>query len=303
MDHKSEVREFLASRRARITPERAGLRVYGGLRRVPGLRREEVAMLAGVSVDYYTRLERGNLAGASEQVLDAVARALQLDDAEREHLFHLSRAAGPGRANRARRRAATTVRPVVQRILDSMQGTPAFVRNGRLDVLAANELGAALYSPMYANPRRPVNHALFNFLDPAAPRFWGDWERAAYDTVAILRAEAGRDPFDKDLTALVGELSTRSEEFRRRWASHDVKHHDTGVKSFVHPVVGRLDLAFESMELAADGGLTILAYSAEPGSPSDDGLKVLASWAATHRGAPDAPSDPAADVAGALDAR
>ncbi|WP_282944059.1 helix-turn-helix transcriptional regulator [Cellulomonas endometrii] len=283
MDSRSEVRDFLASRRARVTPEQAGLRVYGGLRRVPGLRREEVAMLAGVSVDYYTRLERGNLAGVSDQVLDALSRALQLDDAEREHLEHLARAAGPARAGRARRRPASTVRPVVQRILDSMHGTPAFVRNGRLDVLGANALGEALYSEMYADPSRPVNHARFNFLNPAARRFWGDWDRAAYDTVAILRAEAGRDPYDRDLTALVGELSTRSEEFRRLWASHDVKHHDTGVKTFVHPVVGRLDLAFESLDLAADSGLTVLAYSAEPGSPADDGLKMLASWAATRR--------------------
>jgi transcriptional regulator with XRE-family HTH domain len=282
MDTKAEVRDFLASRRARLTPEQAGLRVYGGMRRVPGLRREEVAMLAGVSVDYYTRLERGNLAGVSDQVLSSLARALQLDDAEREHLKHLARAAGPGRPGH-RRRPATSVRPVVQRILDSMHGTPAFVRNGRLDVLGANLLGEALYSELYANPSRPVNHARFNFLDPAARRFWGDWDRAAYDTVAILRAEAGRDPYDPDLTALVGELSTRSEEFRRLWASHDVKHHDTGVKTFVHPVVGRLDLAFESLDLSADTGLTVLAYSAEPGSPADDGLKMLASWAATRR--------------------
>jgi transcriptional regulator with XRE-family HTH domain len=282
MDNKSEVRDFLVSRRARVNPDQAGLRLYGGQRRVPGLRREEVALLAGVSVDYYTRLERGNLAGASKQVLDALARALRLDGAEREHLEHLARLAGPGRTGQVRRRTGATVRPVVQRILDSM-GAPAFARNGQLDVVGANELGKALYSPMYTDPTRPVNHARFNFLSAAARQFWGDWDRAAYDTVAILRAEAGRDPYDKQLTALVGELSTRSDEFRRLWGSHDVKHHDTGVKTFDHPVVGHLDLAFESFQLVGDNRLTILAYSAEPGSPSDDGLKVLSSWAVTQQ--------------------
>ena len=203
MDKRNEIREFLGSRRARVTPERAGLPAYGGNRRVPGLRREEVALLAGVSVDYYTRLERGNANGVSESVLEAIARALQLDEAEGTHLFHLARAASTKR-RRPRRPAQQRVRPVVQRILDAMTGAPAFVRNGRLDILAANQLGYALYSEMYVDQVRPANHARFIFLDPRATTFYIDSERAANDTVALLRAEAGRNPYDKGLSDLVG---------------------------------------------------------------------------------------------------
>ncbi|MFF3063805.1 helix-turn-helix transcriptional regulator [Oerskovia sp. NPDC057915] len=283
MDHRTQVREFLVSRRARISPEESGLPVYGGNRRVPGLRREEVAMLAGVSVDYYTRVERGNLSGVSESVLEALASALQLDEAERGHLLDLARTANASQRTRARRSPRPTVRPVVQRILDAMEGVPAFVRNGRLDVLASNVLGEALYSPMYVDPVRPVNHARFLFLSPRAEGFWGDHDKAAHDTVAILRAEAGRNPYDRALTDLVGELSTRSESFRTLWAAHDVKYHRSGTKVFNHPVVGRVELAFEGFELPADPGLTILAYSPEPGSPSEDALHLLATWAATAR--------------------
>jgi len=279
VDNRSEIREFLASRRARITPEQAGLPVFGGARRVLGLRREEAAMLAGVSVDYYTRLERGNLSGASESVLDAVARALQLDEAERVHLFDLARAAGPGRTRR--RSTPKQVRPSVQRILDAMTDAPALVQNGRLDILAANRLGRALYSELYLEPTRPINHARFTFLDPRAHDFYPDWDRAANDGVALLRAEAGRNPYDRGLTDLVGELSTRSEEFRIRWAAHNVRLHQTGAKHFHHPVVGDLTLTFEMMELAADPGLNLLAYSAEPGSRSEEALNLLASWTAT----------------------
>lgn len=289
MDLKAETGEFLASRRARITPDKAGLPAYGGNRRVPGLRREEVAMLAGVSVDYYTRLERGNLRGVSESVLEALAEALQLDEAERAHLFDLARTANASGAARSRARRANpaTLRPVVQRILDSMAGVPAAVRNGRLDVLGANLLGRALYAPMYDSPERiaqqPVNSARFHFLDPeAAHKYWGErWEKTAHDAVAILRAEAGKNPYDKTLIALVGELSTRSEDFRRMWASHDVRHHRSGTKVFHHPVVGRLELAYEALELPADTGLQMNVYTALPGTPSDDGLKLLAAWAAT----------------------
>jgi transcriptional regulator with XRE-family HTH domain len=280
VDTKNEIREFLTSRRARITPQQAGLPVFGDNRRVPGLRREEVAMLAGVSVDYYTRLERGNLSGASESVLDAIARALQLDEAERAHLFDLARAAGP--MGRTRRRSAPKqVRPSVQRILDAMTDAPALVQNGRLDILAANRLGRALYSELYLDPTRPVNHARFTFLDPRAHDFYPDWDRAANDGVALLRAEAGRNPYDRGLTDLVGELSTRSDEFRTRWAAHNVRSHQTGAKHFHHPVVGDLTLTFEMMELAADPGLNLLAYSAEPGSRSEEALNLLGSWAAT----------------------
>jgi transcriptional regulator with XRE-family HTH domain len=280
VDHRSEIREFLTSRRAKITPEQTGLPVFGGQRRVPGLRREEVAMLAGVSVDYYTRLERGNLSGVSESVLEALARALQLDDAERAHLFDLARAAGPSGPKR-RRASQQKVRPSVQRIVDAMTATPAFVQNARLDILVANRLGRALYSDMFAEPTRPANHARFVFLNPRAEDFYANWDRAASDTVAILRSEAGRDPYDRNLSDLIGELSTRSDAFRTRWAAHNVRIHRAGVKDFHHPVVGDLRLSYEMMELTADTGLAILAYNAEPGSRSEDGLSLLGSWAAT----------------------
>jgi transcriptional regulator with XRE-family HTH domain len=280
VDNRSEIREFLASRRARITPEQAGLPVFGGTRRVPGLRREEAAMLAGVSVDYYTRLERGNLKGVSEMVLDALARGLRLDEAERAHLFDLARAAGPTTA-RPRRRSPQEVRPSVQRILDAMTSAPAFAQNGRLDVLAANTLGRALYSEMFADPARPANLARFVFSNPRSRDFFTDWDRAANDTVAILRSEAGRDPYDRGLSDLVGELATRSDEFRTRWAAHNVRIHRAGVKHVRHPVVGDLELTYEMMELAADPGLSILTYSAEPGTTSEEALGLLGSWAAT----------------------
>jgi transcriptional regulator with XRE-family HTH domain len=236
VDAKREIREFLTSRRGRVTPDQVGLRVYGE-RRVPGLRREEVAILAGVSVDYYTRLERGNATGVSESVLEAIAGALQLDEAERAHLFDLARALGPTTTTR-RRPKKQRVRPSVQRILDAITGAPALVQNGRLDILEANQLGRALYSEMFRDPARPVNHARFVFLNPRAQDFYADWNRAANDTVALLRAEAGRDPYDRNLSDLVGELSTRSDEFRTRWAAHNVRLHQTGAKTFHHPEVG-----------------------------------------------------------------
>jgi transcriptional regulator with XRE-family HTH domain len=279
VDTRSEIREFLTSRRAKITPDQAGLPVYGDNRRVPGLRREEVALLAGVSVDYYTRIERGNMSGASESVLEALARALQLDDAERAHLFDLARAAGP--TGRARRRSALKqVRPSVQRILDAMTAAPALVQNGRLDILAANQLGYAVYST-HVSPGRPANGARFVFLDPRAERFYVDWDRVANEVVAMLRSEAGRDPYDRALSDLVGELSTQSEAFRTKWAAHNVRLHDTGLKRLHHPVVGDLELAYEAMELSADTGLTMFAYTAESGSKSEQALKLLASWSAT----------------------
>lgn len=281
MDNRNDARDFLASRRAKITPEQAGLPTSGGNRRVPGLRRGEVATLAGVSVEYYTRLERGNLAGVSESVLEALARALQLDEAESAHLFDLARTAGTSK--RQRRSAPQQVRPSVQFALDAITDAPAFVRNARMDILAANKLGLALHSEMYVNPVRPANYARFIFLDEErARRFFPDWELAANNMVAILRTEAGRDPFDRGLSDLVGELSTRSDEFRTRWAAHNVRRHYSGFKHFHHPVVGELRLLFEAMELSADTGLSLFIYPAEPGSPSADALRLLASWAATQ---------------------
>ena len=282
MDNGNEIRDFLVSRRARITPEQAGLPAYGGNRRVAGLRREEVALLAGVSIDYYVRLDRGRAPGASESVLEGIARALHLDEAERAHLFDLARAAAGSPAARPPRRPGTQqVRPSVRRILDSMTTTPAYVRNARLDILAANRLGAALFAPILAGPAQPANNARFLFLDPAAPEFYPDWERQAQDVVAMLRTEAGHSPHDKALSNLIGELSTRSEHFRTWWAAHNVRFHRTGTKRFHHPVVGDLTLTFEALDLAADSGLRISAYTAEPGTPADDALKLLATWAAT----------------------
>lgn len=299
MDSRSEIKEFLASRRARITPQQAAIPVYGRNRRVEGLRREEVALLAGVGVDYYVRMERGNLRGVSEQVLDALARALQLDEAERAHLFDLARAANAGPAAR-RRTGGQRVRPSVQRILDVV-GAPAWVRNARHDLLAANRLGYALYSELVSDPISPPNNARFVFLNPRSKEFFVDWERAADDIVAMLRSEAGRNPYDKALTDLIGELSTRSETFRTRWAAHDVRFHRSGRKQLRHPVVGDLDLSFEAMELPGED-LTMLVYTAEPGSPSQEALDLLASWAATldrerqelqdiHAPAPAAPAE------------
>jgi transcriptional regulator with XRE-family HTH domain len=280
VDNRTEVREFLSTRRAKIGPEQAGIPLYGRRRRVPGLRREEVAQLAGVSTDYYTRLEKGNLSGASDTVLDAIAQALHLDDAERAHLFDLARAARGTAAREPRRRPQSRVRPSMQRILESMTTAPAFIRNGRLDVLAVNRLGRALYAPVFEDPTRTPNLARFCFLDPRADDFYPDWEGAANTTVALLRTEAGRAPYDRALTDLVGELATRSDAFRTRWAAHNVRLHRTGTKHFHHPVVGDLSLAFDAMELPADPGLTLTAYTAEPGTPSAEKLVLLASWSA-----------------------
>lgn len=281
----NDIREFLMSRRARVTPEQAGLPVYGTNRRVPGLRREEAALLAGISVEYYTRLERGNVGSVSADVLEGIARALQLDEAERAHLFDLFRNTTVSKPRR--RPSQEKVRQTVQWILDSMADVPAYVRNGRLDILAANRLGRALYSEVFAYPSRPANTARFLFLDPKATAFFPDWDTMAGDAVAILRAEAGRDPYDRRLTDLIGELSTRSDEFRVRWAEHNVKFHRTGTKRLNHPVVGELTLVYEAFDLPGDSGQRLLAYTAEPGSPSQERLGLLASWSSTPSQEPD----------------
>jgi transcriptional regulator with XRE-family HTH domain len=285
MDNRAEVREFLVTRRAKISPEQAGLPQVGS-RRVPGLRRGEVASLAGVSIEYYSKLERGALAGVSAAVLDAIARALQLDDAERAHLFHLAQAAdGTSALVRPRRRATKRwiPRPALQWALDAITSGPAIVRNGRMDLLATNHLGRAMHSSLYdSDPTGQPNFARYTFLDDDAHRFYPDWDTAADIAVAILRTEAGRDPYDKGLHDLVGELSTRSEEFRRRWSAHNVRLHGAGTKYFHHHVVGNLALAYESLEMIAEPGLTLTIYAAEPASPTAEALALLASWAATH---------------------
>jgi transcriptional regulator with XRE-family HTH domain len=279
VDAANELSEFLTGRRAKVTPEQVGLRSYGR-RQVPGLRREEVASLAGVSVEYYKRLERGNAAGVSDTVLGALADALQLDDAERAHLFDLAHAASPAPTRRARRASPQAVRPVVQRIVDSI-GSPATVSNMRADYITANALGRALYAPLFESREQPPNSARFTFLDPAAQQFFRDWEKAAKDLVANLRSVAGRNPHDRALTDLVGELSMRSEPFRKWWAAHDVRYHQTGRKRLHHPIVGDLELDYEVMEIAADSGLRLAVFSAEPGSRSAEALDLLASWVAT----------------------
>lgn len=276
---RAEVRDFLTTRRERITPEQAGVPYYGGRRRVKGLRREEVSMLAGVSVDYYTRLERGNLAGVSEEVLAALASALQLDEAERAHLSDLARSSNAGRAQRtwvARPANRHGVREGVQRILDTIS-TPAYVRNGRFDLVAANHMGRALLS-LPAEATESFNLARFLFLGPEAQDFYVDWAPVARDCVAALRTEAGRDPYDKRLTDLVGELSTRSEDFRTWWASHDVKLHRSATKGFRHPVAGEFELTGEALELPGDPGLTLITYTYEPASTAENALAFLASW-------------------------
>ena len=280
MDSRNDVSEFLRSRRAKVSPEQVNL-VVGGNRRVPGLRREEVATLASVSVDYYARLERGNLTGVSDEILDSIAHALRLDEAETAYLFALARAAQPGPARRKRTAKPQELRPGLQRFLDAITGAPALVHNERMDFIAANALGRALYAPVLADHVQPANSARFMFLNAEAPTFFPDWEQNANDVVAVLRGSAGRKPHDRSLSDLVGELATRSGEFRTRWAAHNVRFHRTGLKRIHHPVVGDLELSYEAMELPADPGWTMFAYTAEPGSASDERLKLLASWAAT----------------------
>ena len=291
MDNQAEVREFLATRRAKLSPQQAGVPLYGTRRRVPGLRREEVAQLAGLSTDYYTRLEKGNLRSASESVLEAIARALQLDDAEHAHLLDLARAARGGARPVRRRAPAKQIRPSLQHLLDALTGGAAFVVNGRLDVLASNALYRSLMPDVFDTDAVPPNLARYCFLDPRSARFYDDWSAAADVTVAILRTEAGRTPHDRPLTDLVGELATRSDEFRVRWARHDVRLHTHGTKRFRHPLVGELTLQYDTIPLPADPGLSLTCYTPEPATPSADGLAVLASWAATASQPVEARSD------------
>jgi hypothetical protein len=272
----NEIREFLISRRGRITPQQAGLRAYGSRRRVSGLRREEVAMLSGISVEYYTQLERGNVRGVSEDVLEAIARALQLNEVEHHHLFDLVRAA----KQRPTRRPtpAPQVRPSVQRVLETLTGSAAFVRNHRLDIITANRLGYALYSEAFVNPQRPTNLARFIFLDARSRDFYDHWEGIADAAVGSLRTEAGHDPYDQDLTDLVGELSMRSDDFRTRWSTHDVRQYSSGTQLFHHPLVGDLTLNYDALALLADVGQTITIYTAQPDSPDQAALDRLADW-------------------------
>ncbi|GAA2212538.1 helix-turn-helix transcriptional regulator [Nonomuraea monospora] len=289
-DHRAQIRDFLATRRAKLTPEHVGLPA-GGRRRVPGLRREEVAVLAGVSTEWYTRLEKGHISGVSEEVLDAVAQALRLDQDERTYLFDLARAARPARRAPSRRKEVQ-VPPRVQWLLDSMTMSAAWVRNGRADIVTCNALARALLAPVFDSPTTAqhggANLARYVFLDPDSRRFFVDWDEAAVISAALLRAEAGREPHDRALRDLVGELSTLSTEFRGQWAAHDVRIRHDGGKRLWHPQVGDLELTYQSLDLPISSrtvyGLTV--YTAEPGSTSEERLKLLASLAATQPAPP-----------------
>ncbi|WP_426512856.1 helix-turn-helix domain-containing protein [Dactylosporangium sp. McL0621] len=289
--NRDEIRDFLASRRAKISPEQAGLPT-SARRRVPGLRREEVAVLAGVSTEWYTRLEKGHIAGVSDDVLDAVARTLQLNQDERTYLFDLARASRPAQQAPSRRRDVE-IPPRVQWLLDSMTMSSAFVRNGRMDVVATNALALALHAPMFdsvtTRDRGRANIARYIFLDPGSEQFFVDWEAAGVATTALLRAEAGREPHDRALRELVGELSTLSADFRRQWAAHDVRIRHDGSKRLRHPDVGELELTYQSLDLPIAGRAVhdLTVYTAEPGTTAEERLKLLASWAATPAPAPE----------------
>ena len=301
VDRKREIREFLVSRRAKISPEQAGFPDDGRLRRVPGLRREEVAQLAGVSTDYYTRLERGTAGGVSDAVVEAVARALRLDTAERAYLMDLARTATTPSRRMPQRPAHDRVRPGVLRLLDGMTHVVALVQNGRGDVLAANLLGRALYADVFESAvssapdgaDRLPNQARYLFLDPGAGDLYPDWRSIAATTVAMLRSQAGRTPHDRALNELIGELATRSELFAALWAGHDVRIHTTGTKRFHHRLAGDLALQFETLDLPGDEAQTLFTFTAEPGSVSQTALAFLASWAASPAQTPTA--DPPAE--------
>ncbi|GAA4555674.1 helix-turn-helix transcriptional regulator [Planotetraspora kaengkrachanensis] len=279
MDRRQEISQFLRTRRAKVSPEQAGFSRVGN-RRVSGLRREEVAVIAGVSVEYYRRIERGAIAGVSADVLGAIAEALQLDEAEAAHLFNLARAAR-GARKASPRDTVQRVRPGIQRILEAFVGSPASVHNERTDLLATNRLGRAFYSELLAGDIARGNNARFVFLDPRSRDFYSDWGTSADQLIAIMRGHLGRNPGDRGLSNLIGELSAQSREFSTRWASYNVESHRTGRKHVNHPTVGALELDYETIELSSDPGLTLLTYFAEPGSPSAERLALLASWAAT----------------------
>jgi transcriptional regulator with XRE-family HTH domain len=280
MGNSSEVRDFLISRRSRVAPEDVGLPATSN-RRVPGLRRSEAAALAGVSIEYYTRVERGNLQGVSDSVLDAIASALRMGDTERTHLHTLARAANASPTRVKRRVAKPAIAPVITRVVDGMSGVPAFVQNNRFDVLYANPLGRALFSEMFQDETCRGNTVRFVFLSPIARRFYLEWDRVARTAVGSLRVEAGRNPYDTDLSNLIGELSTRSDAFRIMWGANDVGVFGDGTKGISHPVVGDLQLEHSAMVLPGHPGLSMTVYTAAPGSPSDDALKLLSSWAAS----------------------
>ncbi len=272
---REDIRHFLTTRRARLTPKQAGLPDFGGRRQVSGLRRSEVAQLAAISVEYYTRLERGNVGGVSEEILDSLAAALQLDDVERAHLAALVRAANAPHHGADRDGGTSHVRGSLQQILDAMTGAAAFVRNAHLDVLATNRLARALYEEALDTDDQPPNLARFVFLDPRARRFYRDWRGIAHDAVGSLRTEAARTPGNTDLADLIDELATRSDEFAMRWDAHDVEYYRSGRQRFHHPAVGDLDLDYDALEIPADPGLAIVTYTLAPTAAYADVFRRL----------------------------
>lgn len=278
-----ELREFLRTRRARVRPEDVGIET-DGRRRVPGLRREEVALLAGVSLDYLARLEQGRDLQPSDQVLDAIARALRLAEVERLHLHHLVRStvAVPDAADLE----LPPLDPGARLMLDSLE-LPALVVDFRGDVVARNRMGRALMTGLQPTPSGTSNHARWLFLEPGTRTFLVEWEIVARNTVAVLRESAGRHPRDRALQALIGELSVASPEFRTWWAAHDVDDRCHGQKRLRHPVVGELAVHIETLRLR-DGERWLYAYAAEPGSRSEEALRLLGSWAATQDAEADA---------------
>jgi transcriptional regulator with XRE-family HTH domain len=281
VDLREDIKQYLTGLRARLTPEQAGVPMFGGERRVPGLRREEVAQLAGVSTAYYTRMERGDLRGVSDSVLHALARALAMDDAETQHLFDLARAveAGPPRGRRPRPRPPLPAR--ISYLLAAMGDVPAIVLGRLGDPLGSNALGRALFPHLFPDRGSPLNHTRYLFLDGRARDFYADWERSGREVVSRLRLVAGRDPGDRALTALVGELATHSPEFRTWWARHTVRVHSAGTKALCHPVVGDITVGYEAMALGSVADARLVTYLAEPGSPSADALDLLRTWVAT----------------------
>ncbi|MEU3978743.1 helix-turn-helix transcriptional regulator [Streptomyces sp. NPDC026672] len=275
LDRRAELSEFLRTRRARLKPGDVGLPDFGRHRRVPGLRREELAQLAGVSVAYYTRLEQGNGRNVSAEVLDSIARALRLSDAEHAHLTHLAK---PKQHKKKPAGRAQQVRVSLRQLLDTMDGVPAYVVGRRAEILAWNRMAAALFGDWAELPPAERNWARLVFLRPDYQDLFVDWEQKAIDIVCALRMDAGCYPDDPRLSALVGELSVKSTDFRRLWATHDVKEKSFGVKRFHHCLVGELSLNYESFKVTDDSDQSLVVYHPEPASPSAEALRLLGSW-------------------------
>jgi transcriptional regulator with XRE-family HTH domain len=275
---RDELGAFLKARRAELSPSDVGLPGGGTHRRVAGLRREEVAQLAAISTDYYTRLEQGRIS-ASAPVLAALARVLRLTDDERAYMYEL---AGKTAAAKPRRRAPQKVKPHMQRILDHITDTPAIVMTPIHDILAWNPLAAALMIDFGEVPERERNFLRLIFTDPRMRALYPDWEGLARSVISYIRMEAARNPDDPRLAELIGELSIRDREFRQWWAGHDVAFKRRGARTYNHPVVGEITLEWDTLTSDAEPDQQLIVYTAEPGSTSEQALRILASWAASE---------------------